>query len=504
MLSWLPRSASASQSSHLDLASPIRWRHSMFWRLLPMLFLVSSFATLLTMVSATFRDDTRLREALSPARLAPDVLAVARASPPLAVQNSALVAWCDDRLHVLSERILSKAMVQRAGDSDPNSFHYAVQSGRLAVTLRDAAGMRCTFPADGTGQLPALRDRMRLAERRKFDGQQEIVDAPGGWISVTTVEPARNPGARLTIGVQILSPLAKLAQPREVLRPLSLFLLVINTAAALFLVALVVRRIRRADEVVQAWTLGDLESRIHDTGHDEFSRLTHKLDVMADALSGVIKVQQALAASEERNRLARDLHDSSKQRAFALNLQLSALQRCVDPNSDIARMVAISLTLTSQLQQDLDSVIQRLAAPTIAEAGFRHVLGQGIDALLAGRGIAWSLDLKDDDEIHLNATPDIARQLLLITVEAVANALKHAECTSCWIRGERIDDVYSWSIADNGSAPFPSNVGTKGMGLANMRLRALSLPQGTFATLSREGGGTTVRVRFHLKGLEPK
>ena len=158
---------------------------------------------------------------------------------------------------------------------------------------------------------------------------------------------------------------------------------------------------------------------------------------------------------------------------------------------------AAALMLTGQMQQDLDSVIDRLAAPTIAESGLHHVLAQGVDVLLAGSGIGWSLSLDHDIEQRSDAAPEVARQVLLITFEAVANALKHSRCSHCSIGGARTGNMIAWTISDNGSAPFPTNIVSKGMGLANMRLRANGLPGGEF-TIIPEAGGATVRVIFYL------
>ena len=493
-----PWSFQASGADRI-LSRPSRqwhWRHSMFWRLVPKLFVVSSLGAAGLIVIGTLNENARMRKVLHPVEVRQVALDVLRVSPPLPNLERPLAAWCEDSLHVLSKRILSAAMADRSGDANPNSFHQALRTGRLAVTLRMASGATCTFPATGAQRSLVLREQMEDAARRPSGSRRELVDIPGGWLSVTTVVQ-EDAGARLTLGVQILSPLAKLMQPKALLGPLAVFILVMNILTALLLVFLTVRRIRRADQVALAWTAGELDARINDPGRDEFSRLFHKFDLMADTLAGVIQVKQSLAASEERNRLARDLHDSSKQRAFALNLQLSALQKRVEGQGELAGLVAAALMLTGQMQRDLDSVIDRLAAPTIAESGLRHVLAQGVNVLLAGSGIGWSLSLDHDIEQRLDAAPEVARQVLLITFEAVANALKHSRCSHCSIGGARTGNMIAWTISDNGSAPFPTNIVSKGMGLANMRLRANSLPGGKF-TIIPEAGGATVRVIFYL------
>jgi signal transduction histidine kinase len=110
-------------------------------------------------------------------------------------------------------------------------------------------------------------------------------------------------------------------------------------------------------------------------------------DRMADAMAAVIEGKQALAAAEERNRLALDLHDTAKQRAIARNLQLTALREVNRRNAVGAGLADIAWSLTYQLQQDFTGIIRRLTAPTIAEAGYRPVLLDGVEMLLADSGI---------------------------------------------------------------------------------------------------------------------
>ena len=390
-------------------------------------------------------------------------------------------------------------MGDRTGDANANGFYQTVKSGRLVISLRTASGHTCTFSSNERAVMPTLRERIEASATHPIAGLAgKAVETPEGWISVATLRPLGDQGATFSVGVHIFSPLEKFLQPRAVLVPLAAYILVMNALAALMIVILLIRRIKRADEAATAWTSGDLATRIHDTGQDEFSGLAQKFDMMADAISGVIQVKQALAAAEERNRLARDLHDSAKQRAFALNLQLSAARGSVPANTVGARLLDAALSLTSQLQQDLASVIGRLGAPTIAESGFRHALTEGVETLLTGSQIEYSIVLNNGDEALLAMLPEVERQLFLITLEAVANALKHARCTQCVISGKREGSHFIWRIVDNGTGCRSLDGEPQGMGLANMKLRADSLPHGHLDILTNDAGGTAIVVTFCL------
>lgn len=486
--------ASRPPRSAATLAKLLQWRHSLFWTIVPAMFVVSCIGAAVLVVVATISEDARLRDELAAPKLSGALAAAVRRSTPLLSETGGPTRWCTDTLQVLADRVLAETIGDRTGDTNANGFYQAGKSGRLAVELH-AAGMVCRYPSAGPAIAPGLRRQLDAVARRPGAA---LGEQPDGWTSVAGVALDGAGAPVLTVGVQILSPWAKLKLPRSVGKPLALFILSINALAALVLVMLLIRRIKRADQAATAWTGGELGTRINDTGRDEVSRLTRKFDLMADAMSGVIEVKQALAAAEERNRLARDLHDSAKQRAFALNLQLSAARELFGPQPDGARLLDAALSLTSQLQQDLSNLIRRQSASTIVESGFRQVLLEGLRAMLAGGDIDWSVALDEADERALAAMPRVADQLLLITMEAVANALKHAACTRCAISGERSGAMYVWRIADNGVGLDAAAARGKGMGLANMKLRADGLDDGAFAAVPGADGGTAIVVTFRM------
>jgi signal transduction histidine kinase len=473
----------------------------MFWKLVPLMFLASAAFGAFTIVKATLEEEIRLRKALTPHGLSQMAGRALKEAMPLGAVSEAPEAWCADALGVLADRIFGRILADRGGDDNVNSFNRSVRSGRLAASLSVAGATRCTFPKQATLPLPALAQAMdsqtSIAADASLAGIREQAD---GWISVASIAPEGPGGPVLTVGVYLLSPFDKLAQRGSILGALATFILYTNIITALVLVFVVIWRIQRADQVLAAWTVGNLSARFNDSGKDEFSRLTQKLDVMADSLSGVIDVRQALAASEERNRLARDLHDTAKQRAFALNLQLSAARKRLAPDTQESRLIEAALALASQLQQDLAAVIHPLLEPTMAESGFRQVLLDGVERMLEGSGVGWSFTLDPVDEALLASRQEVARALLLMTVEAVANVLKHAQATQCSISGRREGRLFAWRIDDDGRGMrLLDTRKVKGVGLASMKLRATRLRDGVFEILPGINGGTSIKISFRLE-----
>lgn len=76
---------------------------------------------------------------------------------------------------------------------------------------------------------------------------------------------------------------------------------------------------RRLDEIaisVKSWSRGDFSARSPEKPDDELGGLAKLLNEMAKKLQEVFIIKQDLAMSEERNSIARDLHDSVKQQIF--------------------------------------------------------------------------------------------------------------------------------------------------------------------------------------------
>jgi NarL family two-component system sensor histidine kinase LiaS len=86
------------------------------------------------------------------------------------------------------------------------------------------------------------------------------------------------------------------------------------------------RRIGELSRASEAWSKGDFKVIVHDRSADELGQLTQRLNRMAEQLQHLLHSRQQLAMLEERNRLARDLHDSVKQQAFGLAAQLRTMR----------------------------------------------------------------------------------------------------------------------------------------------------------------------------------
>ena len=273
-----------------------------------------------------------------------------------------------------------------------------------------------------------------------------------------------------------------------------IYALGIGTSFIVLWMWLLLRRVRRATEAADRWAQGDFSASIADRSRDEFSALAERFNRMADALSRTLHLEKALGGSLERNRIARDLHDTAKQRSFVLGLKLAELEHDARGDPRLLRTVTQARLLADRLQQDLVDVVSGFKLPAIAELGLREALSRNIDDLLDGSGIAWELVLPEPLEHWLLSRPLVTQELLMITHEATANARRHSSCKRVRVAGERNGRRWLWSVEDDGLGFEPATA-PAGMGLANLRWRADQLPHGQLRIAS-SAAGTQVRVEF--------
>ncbi|HEU4665898.1 MAG TPA: histidine kinase [Dokdonella sp.] len=266
------------------------------------------------------------------------------------------------------------------------------------------------------------------------------------------------------------------------------FLLVFGIASSIFLAGWVTRRLNRIAYAASAWSRGEFADRIGDRSRDELGALSTLLDRMALDLKGLLRTRAQLATLAERQRLARDLHDTVKQKAFALNLQLATARRVV-ADAPVAERLEQAQRLTQQIQQELAQILDELRASD-AELPFAERLRTRVVEWSHLSGIAVHSAL---DDVPPQAAV-VEESLLRIVDEALSNVLRHSGANRVEVALARRQDRIELVIADNGrGAP---QAPAAGMGLRNLRERALLLPGGRLDLAARPDGGLRVAVSF--------
>jgi signal transduction histidine kinase len=222
------------------------------------------------------------------------------------------------------------------------------------------------------------------------------------------------------------------------------------------------------------------------------------VSITAGRLEEEVHVRAAeLAASEERSRLARELHDSVTQALFSMTLQTRAVELLLDRDIGAARE---KLGALRDLQRDalaeMRSLIFELRPGGIAEQGLVHALRTHATAIQGRIGLPVEVDTRVPVDA---ARPPIETEeaLYRIAQEALHNVVRHA--TARQVRVELVQDQarVRLVIADDGVGFDPEAVPKGHLGLEGMRARVSRLG-GRFEIATRPGGGTRIIVTIPL------
>ena len=255
-----------------------------------------------------------------------------------------------------------------------------------------------------------------------------------------------------------------------------------------------VLRLRRVSQATDAWSQGDFSEFIDDPVGDEISTLAVRLNHMAEQLQQFLKRSQEMAVSEERNRLARDLHDSAKQEALAasfhLGTALTLFER--DPQSAKSHLVEAE-ALVDSVRVELTDLIHELRPPSMEGTRFDETLNEYIIEWAHQSGIEASIKVDGFIDLPLETKQAIYR----IMQEALANVAKHSGAQSVEVALDFSDHSVEFCIRDNGVG-FDTQQQYNGMGLDSMRERVESL-QGDFSLLSEPEGGTEICITVPIE-----
>lgn len=200
---------------------------------------------------------------------------------------------------------------------------------------------------------------------------------------------------------------------------------------------------------------------------------------------------QRLAVTQERNRLSRDLHDSVKQRVFAMSMQLGTAQVLLDREPERAReAIDHAERLARQAGSELNLVIQELRPVDLED--------RGLPDALRGYARDWSDQSGIPAEVttsgDLPEAPEIEYALLRIAQEAMANVARHSGASTVRLELRTEDRAVFLSIVDDGIGFDPDRPG-HGVGLASMRERAEALG-GELTLDSAPGRGASITARM--------
>ena len=198
------------------------------------------------------------------------------------------------------------------------------------------------------------------------------------------------------------------------------------------------------------------------------------------------------AILEERNRLARELHDSVTQSLYGVTLYADAAARLLD-SGQVPPAVDNLRKLRHTARDALDEMrllIFELRPPILEQEGLAAALEARLEAVEGRVGLKTQLRLEGESQLP----PDVQERLYRIALEALNNVLKHARASSVTVSLIKEPQVTVLKITDDGVG-FDLTVAQKsgGMGLQGMKERAEQIG-GQLTVKSEPGLGTTVQV----------
>lgn len=200
---------------------------------------------------------------------------------------------------------------------------------------------------------------------------------------------------------------------------------------------------------------------------------------------------QQLAALQERQRLARELHDSVSQALYAIGLSAYTAHEALENNDtrQAQNSIAYLLTLAEAGLAEMRALIFELRPESLETEGLIAALNRQV-AILRTR-YKLTVETKLDDEPTLSL--DKKEALYRIAQEALHNIVKHAQATAVILQLIQQDKAISLEIQDNGKGFEPTASYPGHLGLHSMRERAAKVGA-TLNIKSSPGQGTRVQV----------
>ncbi len=252
------------------------------------------------------------------------------------------------------------------------------------------------------------------------------------------------------------------------------------------------RRLSALTASADAWAEGDFRAMPADRKQDEIGLLSQRMRNMAERTQVLLQDRRVLAQMEERNRLARDLHDTVKQQSFATMMQVRAARNQLADDPAVAEKHLLEAeSLIKASQQELALMIAELRPAALENQGLETALRAYLENWSGPACIPASFNCIECRSLPL----DVEQVLYRVAQEALANVARHSRASAVRVRLLFDGDLVRLEIQDNGIG-FDLQNSKAGYGMQSMRERLMSVNGQLHIFSSNEGTVVTAEIRL--------
>jgi signal transduction histidine kinase len=250
------------------------------------------------------------------------------------------------------------------------------------------------------------------------------------------------------------------------------------------------------ERFVRRWPLGPLFLCLQETEQRIQHYATNEL-LTTDLREKALQQASVAAAHAERNRIARELHDSIKQQIFSISVSAAAAKALWEGgNSEDVRAVMENIQRSAkEAQVEMQALLQQLRPAPLENTSLVETLHIQAQALGFRTGAQMHVDLGALPENN-RLLPGTQEAIFRLVQEAFANIAKHARARTIWLELHTIGQALRIEVRDDGRGFNVAKV-RNGMGLNNLHERAQEL-HGRVEVSSQPGQGTSVLISIPL------
>ncbi|MVP01817.1 sensor histidine kinase [Paenibacillus lutrae] len=269
------------------------------------------------------------------------------------------------------------------------------------------------------------------------------------------------------------------------------------------------RRLELLMETMQLLEIGSLSrSTLPPLGEDEIGRLGEQLGRVVKKWEEQVASLQRLsnnnaqlaekarvsAIIEERQRLARELHDAVSQQLFAISMTATAALRTLDKDFERAqRQIHLIEEMSSVAQSEMRALLLHLR-PVHLEG---KQLSEGLNRLLEELKAKVPMEIMWEVDENITLTKGIEDHLFRIVQEAMSNALRHSKATKLELRMQQKAGWLRLLFRDNGVGFDLDEEKQTSYGISTMRERVNEIG-GSLQLVTAPGSGTRIEIRVPI------